>query len=553
MWELPPEVSEEIVRRYADVLRVGCMRVNGEFVRWRTDTATELQLQSFCERFHARLSALLPELAAAEPQVLCLVAYWFCKSVSINYALIEVLLLIKRKVGVLCTVETREPGGGGLVEYNAVVHPGGASRCGGASAPSGRRPSLTVSLKWRKGDNIVYRDPEKAEARVKGSLSSLTTEFKLPPEEWFTPAYHLQMRLRRSLAARFASRVACGGGSVEGSSDQLFTIDEPLRGGELDFRSDCQQEAEASTAQAGTSSRPPEPRPLGLQDGSRGIRMPEAEACPLLGDPFDSGLWDLGPDEKRVLTELEPPSYDFHVRVLRAICRAASGGVMDWKPKLYATCRVADIVERTRIVCPKQPPLLPSFGSPPPHSQPLPTWKAEDGAGGANLHVEWLQGWDFPVRDRDLRGDVLVEVFDSGTEKLSFLGRASIPVSRALQRERGFVVPVTEQLRGLRGSLDVELELRERPFVGLDAMVAMEGVGYRGEIPGIPALKPWADEDRTMPAITRAAAPDRPAPAAAVALDSDLGVKVRSASPGAGNPVPRGLSLLCSTRACAAD
>ena len=81
-------------------------------MRWQTDSSTENQLHHFCDSFFSRLTELLPDMAASNPDILRFAAYWYCKSVSINYALVEVLLLLKQKVGVLCTIETRGEHGG---------------------------------------------------------------------------------------------------------------------------------------------------------------------------------------------------------------------------------------------------------------------------------------------------------------------------------------------------------------------------------------------------------------------------------------------------------
>lgn len=210
---LPPAVAAEILRRYADVLRVGRIRMNGSIVRWQTDSSTENQLHHFCDSFFSRLTELLPDMAASNPDILRFAAYWYCKSVSINYALVEVLLLLKQKVGVLCTIETRGEHGG-LVEYLVDVQPG----------------NLRASLIWNKGDNIVYRNPVTAETRVKGTLSCLMTEFDLPPKDDETPAYSLQMRLKSSLASHFVKRLACARTrDMRPKKEATIFIGEPLR------------------------------------------------------------------------------------------------------------------------------------------------------------------------------------------------------------------------------------------------------------------------------------------------------------------------------------
>jgi len=178
---LPQSLSaDEVLRRYADVLRVGGLRVNGEWVQWSTDTSTELQLEGFCDALVAKLQQL-PVLVGVEKAQLRQAAHWFCKAVSINYVLIEVLLLLRERTGVLCTVETRSQKGEGLVEYSLDVLPGQV---------------LRAALTWTGMDNIVHFDPERDVRRVMGTLTNMETEFAWPPAPGFTPCYSLQMKLK---------------------------------------------------------------------------------------------------------------------------------------------------------------------------------------------------------------------------------------------------------------------------------------------------------------------------------------------------------------------
>lgn len=216
-WTLPPAVSKEIIRLYADVLRVGRITLNGTEVCWNTNSSTEGQLSSFCESFVRGLAEAAPELAS-EPAALRFAPYWLCKAVSINYALIEVVLMVKRRVGVLCTIETREDGGSGLVEYSVEVRSG---------------KLLCVSLIWKKADNIVYCDPLTAKRQVKGTLPFLETGFCLPPMEGFAPAYSFQLRLKRSitqkLTSSLSSTLSCGAPDRKVVPMEAISIDEPLR------------------------------------------------------------------------------------------------------------------------------------------------------------------------------------------------------------------------------------------------------------------------------------------------------------------------------------
>uniref|UniRef100_A0A7S0FDY5 Uncharacterized protein n=1 Tax=Pyrodinium bahamense TaxID=73915 RepID=A0A7S0FDY5_9DINO len=201
---LPAPIVQDILKQYADVLRVGRLLVNGSPVTWDTAASTAAQLQGFCVSLHSALRRL-PEATGLGDAVLQRAAYWLCKALSINYALAEVLHLLSRRVGALCCIESCEEGRAGRVDYCAqlsrVHHLGG-------TVP-GYGHTLGVSLDWKSRDNIVCRDPATAERTVKGTLSRLETEFPLPPACGFTPKYTLQLQLRRSLASQFISTVSC--------------------------------------------------------------------------------------------------------------------------------------------------------------------------------------------------------------------------------------------------------------------------------------------------------------------------------------------------------
>jgi len=190
--ELPQPVADEILRHYADVLRVGRIRVNGAEVRWDTAASNEDQLKGFVVVFVAALRRL-PELANLSEAVFSQAVHLFCKVVSINYALSEILQLVERKVGSMCTIKTCGPKGASLVEYLVEV-------------TSDR--SMRVRVAWKGCGNIVSCDPKTAKKRVRGTLSHLETQFPLPPDAAFTPAYSVKMKLRRSHTSRLISSVA---------------------------------------------------------------------------------------------------------------------------------------------------------------------------------------------------------------------------------------------------------------------------------------------------------------------------------------------------------
>jgi len=207
---LPEPVAQELLKRYADVLRVGRLAVNGGVVTWETAASTASQLHGFCLSLHSALRQL-PEAAGLGEPVLQRAAFWLCKALSINYALAEVLHLLSRRVGALCCIETQGEGSDGPVHYGARLNR--VYRSNGMK--HAYRHTLGVSVDWRGRDNIVCRDPATAERTVKGTLSRLETEFPLPPARGFAPKYSLQVQLRRSLASQFLSSVSCSESCTE--------------------------------------------------------------------------------------------------------------------------------------------------------------------------------------------------------------------------------------------------------------------------------------------------------------------------------------------------
>lgn len=202
---LPEPVVQDILRQYADVLRVGRLVVNGGVVKWNTAGAsTANQLHYFCASLHAALRQL-PEATGLGDVILARSAYWLCKALSINYALAEVLEAVSRKVGGLCCIEAHEDRFQDPVDYS--VRLSKVSRLGGTVRGYGH--TLGVSLDWKGKDNIVARDPATAERVVKGTLSRLETEFPLPPARGYAPRYTLQLQLKRSLASQVMSTMSC--------------------------------------------------------------------------------------------------------------------------------------------------------------------------------------------------------------------------------------------------------------------------------------------------------------------------------------------------------
>lgn len=190
---LQPLANSEILCKYADVLRVGHLDLNGKTIRW--DTSNGKQLESFCQEFVGGLRQLEP-LSPWDTSALCRAVHWFCKAVSINYVLSEVLSLFTQKFGAQCAVRTTSSKGESLVGYKCEVF------------TRGLESTMRVSVNFSGKGNIICCKPGSAKTQVKGTLSCLQTEFPLPPEAGYTPTFHLHMTLRGSRTSRFVARVA---------------------------------------------------------------------------------------------------------------------------------------------------------------------------------------------------------------------------------------------------------------------------------------------------------------------------------------------------------
>jgi len=189
---LPRPLAEEILRQYADVLRVGQLDVNGAEVKWDTrDASNRSQLHGFCSAFVNSLKRLR-EAEGLHETVLREAVYCLCKGVSINYALSEVLQLVSKRVGEPCSIGTSGKDGRSLVSYNVEL------------LPSHR---LRVRMSWIGNGNIVSCNRTTAKKRVRGTLSLVETEFALPPEPDFVPVYKLQLKLKRAPLQRLVSAI----------------------------------------------------------------------------------------------------------------------------------------------------------------------------------------------------------------------------------------------------------------------------------------------------------------------------------------------------------
>jgi hypothetical protein len=232
--ELPQPLSAEITQQYADVLRVGSIRLNGVEVGWSTIGSTDEQLKAFSSAFWNALRKL-PDTYGLEDTTLSQATYWFCKVVSINYALSDVLDIVKSKFGEGCCIRTSDNAGRTLVEYIVEVLPD---------------HTMQVSMAWRDKGNIIYCDPRTARKTVKGTMSSLVTDFALPPDPAFSPTYHLHMKTKRSYKQKLFSKVS---GLVRKSrqrhQEETLALDSPLRS--------CSSLSPASTSSVCSTEAPP--------------------------------------------------------------------------------------------------------------------------------------------------------------------------------------------------------------------------------------------------------------------------------------------------------
>lgn len=181
---MPKEYVEEILNNYADVIRTGSLTVNGATVSWVTEDCTSRQqLENFCDVLLMKLRSL-PELARLNEEEMCQAVFLYCKSVSLNYVVMDVLLMLQQEFGELCTIETYSRGAC-LLSYGLLVREG----------PRG--PVLLPRLKWTKPNNVVgepAHEENHVSRCVKGTLSSIYTEFPLALEPGHVPDYSIRLQ-----------------------------------------------------------------------------------------------------------------------------------------------------------------------------------------------------------------------------------------------------------------------------------------------------------------------------------------------------------------------
>lgn len=326
-----------------------------------------------------------------------------CKAVSINYALVEVLFLVRDKVGVLCTIETRDGGGGASVSYSLQVSPS---------------QTLRLRMSWRKKHNIVYRNPRTAETTVKGTLASLETEFRLPPEPGVPQAYRLHLKYKRSMKAKIVSKVSCTDNQVAPTETLMMTA--PLRTEE--------QSQAAPPAKSDNSDY-----------SGKSLPLPMGERSPSSSTPaLKESLMSFKAQSVKLAPNTSPENREdsfvgiLRVSILRAWNLTAPQhripgtllGVAEPDCSLYCRCVIGAHTTRTKSI-------------------------------RGSLSPSWQEVWELPVTAGDLRDEVLLEILDEGSGEQ--LGRARVPVVLVLGHSGK--VSVSEELDGLRrGAIALELE-----------------------------------------------------------------------------------------------
>jgi len=191
---LPRPLVEDILRKYADVLRVGHIDVNGTTIRWDTqDASNEAQLHRFCNALIAAFKNLR-EAKGFQEDALHEAVYCVCKAVSINYVLSDVLQTVSQRVGEPCSIETCRKDGSSMVSYSVEVLD---------------MQRLQVRMHWHGRGNIFSCNRTTAKKKVRGTISALETEFSLPLLSEFVPTYQLAWKLKRSTIQRIVSTLAC--------------------------------------------------------------------------------------------------------------------------------------------------------------------------------------------------------------------------------------------------------------------------------------------------------------------------------------------------------
>jgi len=265
MVEAPAIVRAETLGKYADILRVGRLVVNGIAIGWDTRMSNDEQLVAFCNSYTSALRQL-PELAVATDEALVNSAHLVCKALSINYALSEVLQLLRQKLGeegATCTIKAKKLSGQQFpVDYGIDILPGRIAR---------------AYVNWKGRGNILTCDPRTAKMKVRGTLSHVETEFPLEPSEHgFKPTYRFHIEYHSGsrisqLTSIIAQPFKCSAGiSPQHRRPVSLCPTEDLAsllGSSIDDRSELDYEIGADEARLGPVASNLEP----VRVGARGL------------------------------------------------------------------------------------------------------------------------------------------------------------------------------------------------------------------------------------------------------------------------------------------
>jgi len=169
---------------YVDIARVGKLLLNGSLLAWDVTGCIEADIDSFCRAFKEQLKRLLPK-DSMDDQTCSNILLLSCKALSANYVLADLMTLLKQLLEVqensFISLSTRSCEDV-MVNYFVDVLPG----C----------KRIRAGIRWPWTDNIEELTPDGLKV-VKGTLSSLQTEFDCLPALGFKPVYEIRLSHKR--------------------------------------------------------------------------------------------------------------------------------------------------------------------------------------------------------------------------------------------------------------------------------------------------------------------------------------------------------------------
>jgi len=170
---------------YVDIARVGKLLLNGSLLAWNVTGCIEADIDSFCFSFKDQLKRLLPE-DCMDDQTCSNIVFLSCKALSANYVLADLMTLLKQLLEVqensFASLSTRSCEDV-MVDYFVDVLPG----C----------KRIRAGIRWPWTENIVELTPDGLKV-VRGTLSSLQTEFDCLPALGYKPVYEIHLSHKRS-------------------------------------------------------------------------------------------------------------------------------------------------------------------------------------------------------------------------------------------------------------------------------------------------------------------------------------------------------------------